>query len=191
MESIRLGMDRAGVGSVPSAITRLTDRIVLTDRPSSGFPPAHGGRFATHYAFAFLGFNIGVKPRNCRVNMASEQRKDSASVETLVRSLSTERCERARAELEASGKTADEDVNRLLRHISLYGFRQPMSLELRIKMRRKIKSLVVRYGIPAIWFTLNPNDITNPVKLRLAAYRSREPAEAEAYLATLDEAYKR
>jgi len=151
----------------------------------------HGGRFATHYAFAFLVFNIGVKSRNRRVSMASVQRKDFEKVESLVRSLSSERCERARAELEASGKTADEDVNRLLRHLSLYGFRQPMSRELRLKMRRKIKSLVVRHGVPAIWFTLNPNDITNPVKLRLAAYRSRNPAEAEAYLMTLDEAYKR
>jgi hypothetical protein len=66
-----------------------------------------------------------------------------------------------------------------------------MSRELRLGMRRKIKSLIVREGIPAIWFTLNPNDITNPVKLRLAAYRSREPEEAEAFLTSLDESYKR
>jgi hypothetical protein len=57
-------------------------------------------------------------------------------------------------------------------------------------MRRKIKYLIIRYGFPAIWFTLNPNDITNPVKLRLAAYRSREPEEAE-FLRSLDLAYKR
>jgi hypothetical protein len=58
-------------------------------------------------------------------------------------------------------------------------------------MRRKIKSFIIREGIPAIWFTLNPNNITNPVKLRLAAYRTRDPDEAEAFLTSLDLAYKR
>ncbi|XP_044714496.1 PIF1 protein [Hirsutella rhossiliensis] len=47
------------------------------------------------------------------------------------------------------------------------------------------------YGVPAIWFTLNPNDITNPVKLRLAAYRARDPEAAEAFLRELGTAYKR
>jgi hypothetical protein len=58
-------------------------------------------------------------------------------------------------------------------------------------MRRKLKSLIIRYGFPAIWFTLNPNDVTNPVKLKLAAYRSREPEEAEEFLRSLDLAFKR
>ncbi|RKK73233.1 hypothetical protein BFJ71_g17436, partial [Fusarium oxysporum] len=58
-------------------------------------------------------------------------------------------------------------------------------------MRRKIQSLILRYGVPVIWFTLNPNDITNPVKLRLAAYRTREPDAAEAFLKSLDMSYKR
>jgi hypothetical protein len=66
-----------------------------------------------------------------------------------------------------------------------------MSREARLNMRRKIQSLIVGYGVPAIWFTLNPNDITNPVKLRLAAYRTRDPDEAEEFLESLGNAYKR
>uniref|UniRef100_A0A0D2XRK5 Helitron helicase-like domain-containing protein n=3 Tax=Fusarium oxysporum TaxID=5507 RepID=A0A0D2XRK5_FUSOF len=66
-----------------------------------------------------------------------------------------------------------------------------MSRESRLSMRRKIQSLILRYGVPVIWFTLNPNDITNPVKLRLAAYRTREPDAAEAFLKSLDMSYKR
>lgn len=58
-------------------------------------------------------------------------------------------------------------------------------------MQRKILSLIIRHSILAIWFTLNPNDLTNPVKLRLAAYRSCDPAEVEAFLTSLDAAYKR
>ncbi|PVH90925.1 hypothetical protein DM02DRAFT_647465 [Periconia macrospinosa] len=151
----------------------------------------HGGRFAAHHVFAFFVFNMGVRSRNRRVSMVSVKRKNFPEVERIVRSLSAERLERAKMDLEALGKTTDEEVNQLLRSLSLYGFRQPMSRELRLNMRRKIKSLIIRYGIPAIWFTINPNDITNPVKLRLAAYRFREPEDAEAFLTSLDLAYKR
>ncbi|XP_044715248.1 PIF1-like helicase domain-containing protein [Hirsutella rhossiliensis] len=63
--------------------------------------------------------------------------------------------------------------------------------EVRLNMRRKIQSLIVGYGVPAIWFTINPNDITNPVKLRLAAYRTRDPDAAEEFLEGLGDAYKR
>ncbi|KAJ3530216.1 hypothetical protein NM208_g9424 [Fusarium decemcellulare] len=151
----------------------------------------HGGRFATHHIFAFLIFNMGVRSRNRRVSMLSVTRSNFPDVERIVHSLSTERLEVAKVELEEAGKTADESVNQLLKSLSLYGFRQPMSRESRLSLRRKIKSAIIRDGIPAIWFTLNPNDITNPVKLRLAAYRTREPAEAEAFLTSLDLAYKR
>ncbi|KAF1807904.1 hypothetical protein P152DRAFT_469266 [Eremomyces bilateralis CBS 781.70] len=140
----------------------------------------HGGRFASHHIFPFLVFNVGVRSRNRRASMASVARKDFPAVERIVRSLNAERLERAKAELEISRTTSDEDVNQLLK-----------SLESRLSMRRKIQSLIIRYGIPAIWFTLNPNDITNPIKLRLAAYRTRDPEVAEAFLTSLDLAYKR
>ncbi|KAL6411732.1 hypothetical protein AUP68_04106 [Ilyonectria robusta] len=151
----------------------------------------HGGRFATHHIFAFLVFNMSVRSRNRRVSMLSVTRKDFRKIERIVRSLSADRLAAARIEWENSGKTSDEGVKELLRSLSLYGFRQPMSRENRLSMRRKIQSLVLRYGVPAIWFTLNPNDITNPVKLRLAAYRTSEPDAAEAFLKSLGMSYKR
>ncbi|EEU34872.1 uncharacterized protein NECHADRAFT_102243 [Fusarium vanettenii 77-13-4] len=151
----------------------------------------HGGRFATHHIFAFLVFNMSVRSRNRRVSMLSVRRKDFRKIERIVRSLSADRLAAARIELENSGKTSDEGVKELLRSLSLYGFRQPMSRENRLSMRRKIQSLVLRHGVPAIWFTLNPNDITNPVKLRLAAYRTSEPDVAEAFLKSLGMSYKR
>ncbi|KAF2175488.1 hypothetical protein K469DRAFT_724119 [Zopfia rhizophila CBS 207.26] len=151
----------------------------------------HGGRFATHPVFPFLVFNMGVRSRNRRVSMASVKKKDFPEVERIVRSLNAARLENAKAELEAYRKTTDKEVNQLLRSLLLYGYRQPMSRENRLTMRRKIKSLIVRYGIPAIWFTLNLNDIMNPVKLRLAAYRTRDADEAEDFLRSLDQLYKR
>lgn len=123
--------------------------------------------------------------------MISVIRKDFPEVERVVQLLSKERLEKAKDELQGSGKTSDGSVNQLLRSLSLYGFRQPMSRELRLGMRRKIKSLIIKEGIPAIWFTLNPNDITNPVKLKLTAYQTHESEEAELFLTGLNKSYKR
>ncbi|XP_044715033.1 AAA domain-containing protein [Hirsutella rhossiliensis] len=151
----------------------------------------HGGRFATHPIFAFLVFNMGVRSKNRQASMLGVARKNFARVEGLLKSLTAQRLEAARAELEATGKTSDDGVKELLRSLSVFGYRQPMSRESRLSMRKKILSLIVRYGVPAIWFTLNPNDITNLVKLRLAAHRGRDPDEAEAFLSDLGTAYKR
>ncbi|KAF4469092.1 arrestin domain-containing [Fusarium albosuccineum] len=142
----------------------------------------HGGRFANHPAFSFLVFNIEVRSRNRGVSMVSVRRKDFAEVERIIQSLTPERLAEVQRELEAGGSTRDEDIKKLLRYLSYFGYKQAMSQESRLAMRRKIKALIIRYGIPAIWFTLNPNDITNPVKLHLAAYRKEDKAAAEATL---------
>ncbi|KAM5349348.1 hypothetical protein ACJ41O_005853 [Fusarium nematophilum] len=191
------GGRNAGFGEVAAAGAEAAAQNLLSSRNMSLTTWAdvvlrrHGGRFATHHIFAFLVFNLGVRSRNRRVSMLSVSRKEFPAVERMVRSLSRERLELAQRELELSGQTADEGVKELLRTLSLYGFRQPMSREHRLSLRRKIKSLIIRYGMPAIWFTLNPNDITNPVKLRLAAYRTHDPEAAEAFLRSLDTTYKR
>lgn len=151
----------------------------------------HGGRFATHPVLAFLVFNMGVRSRNRQASMLGVTRKNLARVEGLLQSLTAPRLEAARVELEGTGKTGDDGVNELLRSLSVFGHRQPMSRESRLSMRKKILSFIVRYGVAAIWITVNPNDITNPVKLRLAAHRGRDPEAAEAFLRDLGTAYKR
>ncbi|KAH7184332.1 hypothetical protein DER44DRAFT_834834 [Fusarium oxysporum] len=130
----------------------------------------NGGRFASHLVILFLVFNIRVRSRNRRVSMASIRKSDFPQVEHTTEELTAARLEKASIELESSGKTADPAVNQLLRSLSLYGYRQPI--------------------IPAIWFMLNPNDIINPIKLKLTACRTRETEEAEKFLG-LDQAYKR
>ncbi|EGY20851.1 uncharacterized protein VDAG_02375 [Verticillium dahliae VdLs.17] len=185
-----LGADE-GVDAEATARALVSSRNMTLETWARVVLQRHGGRFATHHVFSFLVFNMGVRSRNRRVSLLSVTRKNFPEVERIVRSLSVERLEAAKVELEATGKTGDEAVYQLLKCLSLYGFRQPMSRESRLSSRRKMKSLLIREGTPAIWITLNPNDITNPVKLRLAAYRTRDPDEAESFLSSLDLAYKR
>jgi hypothetical protein len=118
-------------------------------------------------------------------------RRNFRKLERVVGSLSKSRLDAATRELQENERTTDEDIQELLKGISLYGFRQPMSREQRLSSRRKIKSLIFLDGMPAIWFTLNPNDLSSPVKLRLAAYRTHDPGDAEAFLTSLDMAFKR
>ncbi|KAM4060911.1 PIF1-like helicase [Hirsutella rhossiliensis] len=128
----------------------------------------HGGRFALHHIFAFLVFNMGVRSRNRRVSMLSVARKDFGKVERVARSMTAQRSFSGASRCTATGNPCRE-----------------------VRLRLKIQSLIVGYGVPAIWFTINPNDITNPVKLRLAAYRTRDPGAAEEFLEGLGSAYKR
>ncbi len=84
-----------------------------------------------------------------------------------------------------TGKTTDSDVIALMKELSLYGSRHPLSNESRLSMRKKIWSMIVAFGLAAIWFTVNPNDINNPVKLKLAAHRSHDGESARALLRAL------
>ncbi|KAM6513433.1 hypothetical protein FALCPG4_015856 [Fusarium falciforme] len=70
---------------------------------------------------------MGVRSRNRRVRMASVRKSDFPDVERTIQMLTAARLERARVKLEAFEKTTDQGVNRLLRSLSLYGYRQPMS----------------------------------------------------------------
>lgn len=46
-------------------------------------------------------------------------------------------------------------------------------------------------GMPAIWFTINPNDINNPVKMKLAMHRLHDHDKAKELLADLQQEYDR
>ncbi|XP_044716328.1 uncharacterized protein HRG_09860 [Hirsutella rhossiliensis] len=58
-------------------------------------------------------------------------------------------------------------------------------------MRRKIQALDIWAGMPAIWITISPNDINNPVKMKLAIHRLHDYESAKELLADLRERYDR
>ena len=65
------------------------------------------------------------------------------------------------------GRTTDRDIQSLLRELSIFGYAQPMSNDSMLETRRKINSLCIYTGLQDIWFTINPNDVNNPVKHRV------------------------
>jgi hypothetical protein len=148
----------------------------------------HGGHFAQHPVFAFLIFNILVRSRNRRIGQGRLKLSAFRRIEGIHRRLTPERLREAQKEMFETGKATDEDVLALMKELSLYGSRHPLSNESRLSMRKKVWSMIVAFGLTAIWFTLNPNDITNPVKLKLAAHRGRDGEAARAFLCALSTA---
>jgi hypothetical protein len=145
----------------------------------------HGGRFATHPVFLFLVFNKLVRSSNRRISMARMARPAFSRFERVYDRLSPEKLQRASEEMRETGSTTDRDIQSLLRELSIFGYAQPMSNDSMMDMRRKINSLCIYIGLQSIWFTINPNDINNPVKLRLAAHRDRDSEAAASLLQDL------
>ncbi|RTE68233.1 hypothetical protein BHE90_017390 [Fusarium euwallaceae] len=58
-------------------------------------------------------------------------------------------------------------------------------------MRRKIQALNIWTGMPAIWITVNPNDINNPVKMQLSIHRLHDHDAAKELLTDLRGRYDR
>ncbi|KAK8912350.1 hypothetical protein VCV18_012538 [Metarhizium anisopliae] len=148
----------------------------------------HGGRFANHRVFPFLIFNLEVRSRNRRVSLLSISQQSFSNLERVVHSLIKSRSDAARKELEENERSG---IRELLKSISLYRVSSANVQRDVTSSRREIKSFILFYGKPAIWFTLNASDLTNPIKPRLAAYRTHDPEDAEAFLTSLDMAFKR
>jgi len=126
-----------------------------------------------------------VRSRNRRVAQGRLKRTAFRRIKGIYQKLTPERLREAQKEIFETGKTTNEDVITLIKELSLYGNRHPLSNESRLSMRKKIWSIIIAFGLTAIWFTLNPNNINNPVKLKLTAHRERDKEAARAFLRAL------
>ncbi|KAF6804443.1 hypothetical protein CPLU01_16056, partial [Colletotrichum plurivorum] len=187
-ENLRTGV-LAGQNEAPRDL--VSSRNLALDRWARLVLQRHGARFSAHPVFSFLVFNMGVRSRNNRVSMIRVQQPDFAHSQRLLSALEPGRLEAAVKQLQETRRTTDEAVNELLRQLSHFGHRQPFSKENRLTMRRKIQSFILKHGLPSIWITINPDDIVNPVKLKLAAFNKHERPAAEAFLADLNRGYKK
>ncbi|XP_044714426.1 ATP-dependent DNA helicase PIF1 [Hirsutella rhossiliensis] len=105
--------------------------------------------------------------------------------------LNEDRLKRAEAEMRETRTTSDPDISVLLRELSIFGHAQPLSNESRLLMRRKIQAVNIWAGMPAVWITISPNDINNPIKMKLAIHRLHDYDSAKELLADLREKYDR
>ncbi|KAJ6436458.1 L-fucose-proton symporter [Purpureocillium lavendulum] len=149
----------------------------------------HGGRFATHPVFCFLVFNILLRSSNRHISMVRTTKGSFERVEQVYGTMTEDRLKKAEDEMRETRKTQDADVAFLLRELSIFGHAQPLSNETRLLMRRKIQAIDIWAGTPVIWITINPNDINNPVKMKLAIHRLHDYETAKDLLADLRARY--
>ena len=73
------------------------------------------------------------------------------------------------AEAMKSGQKIDDPLIRQLLHmIETIAVKVPGSFAEKLKLRAEIRGLMVRYGMPGFWITINPSDLQNPLVLILA-----------------------
>lgn len=151
----------------------------------------HGGRFAKHPVFAFLVYNILTRAGNRRISMQQVTKASFEAFQNVLPRLTPARLETAAAEIKLHGVTTDKDIQQLLGQLTSFGFLSAFSTESRLLMRRRIKAAVVHHSLPAIWFTINPNDLTNPIRIHLSMKRSLLPEELEDVVGRLSNARER
>ncbi|XP_044716325.1 uncharacterized protein HRG_09857 [Hirsutella rhossiliensis] len=148
-------------------------------------------------------FPVGRAARNRR---ATRVMADKATLPTVVRitlfntgpdtleqayaNLTEDRLKRAEAEMRRRGLRRTPTYRSCFASCRSLAM-QPLSNESRLLMRRKIQALDIRAGMPAIWITISPNDINNPVKMKLAIHRLHDYESAKELLADLREKYDR
>ena len=180
------GVGGARITRLPETATRDEENSVVDNYSQHGFSLRfwsqicllrHGSRFARHPVFQFLVFNILVKSNNRRVSMQQMSKSSFHQFKNLWQSLTPERLKNAAKEMEDTGKTLDDDIQDLMRRLLSFGYSFPLSPEARLQMRQKIHSSIVNFGLPVLWFTINPNDLTSPIKKWLSVSQSALPEE--------------
>ncbi|KAM4064102.1 Arrestin-lik [Hirsutella rhossiliensis] len=165
-----------------SAVIGLEVDTVCEMSTSGMFPLDGPAAFADTDKLSFLADIVNANP---------DRHGNSVPLEQAYANLTEDRLKRAEAEMRETRTTSDPDVSVLLRELSIFGHAQPLSNESRLLMRRKIQALDIRAGMPAIWITISPNDINNPVKMKLAIHRLHDYESAKELLADLREKYDR
>ncbi|KAM4066749.1 PIF1-like helicase [Hirsutella rhossiliensis] len=164
-----------------AAIGQEVDTVCETS--TSGMFPLDGpAAFAESDKLSFLADIVNANP---------DRHGNSVLFEQAYANLTEDRLKRAEAEMRETRTTSDPDISLLLRELSIFGHAQPLSNESRLLMRRKIQALDIWAGMPAIWITISPNDINNPVKMKLAIHRLHDYDSAKELLADLREKYDR
>jgi hypothetical protein len=85
-----------------------------------------------------------------------------------IASLTLEQLANAVKAIAAGAKVDNPVIQRLQRIMVTIGMRVPGSFSQKLIMRSEIRGIIVRYGMPAFWITINRSDLRNPLVLILA-----------------------
>ncbi|XP_044715944.1 PIF1 protein [Hirsutella rhossiliensis] len=145
-----------------SAAVGLEVDTVCETSTSGMFPLDGPAAFAETDKLSFLADIVNTNPDRHGISVPLEQ---------AYANLTEDRLKRAEAEMRRQGQPALERI--------------PFTYA------EEDTSSDIRAGMPAIWITISPNDINNPVKMKLAIHRLHDYESAKELLADLHEKYDR
>lgn len=129
---------------------------------------AYWRRFARHKTFMYLLFDVIQLRKSSMGNMFLIKRQNWQTTMNDIASLTVNQLQDAAKTVATGQKIEDPIIRRLLRNIETIGMQVPGSFAQKLRMRAEIRGLILRYGMPAFWITINPSDLRNPLVLILA-----------------------
>src|SRR2546423_1553450 len=116
----------------------------------------------------YLLYDVIQLRRSSLGNAMLVKRQNWRSVRDDIASLTVDQLQTAATAVSNGQPIENPAVRRLQQGLTTIGMRVPESFSQKLMMRSEIKGLIVRGAEPAIWATINPSDLRNPVVLILA-----------------------
>jgi Helitron helicase-like domain at N-terminus len=116
----------------------------------------------------YLLYDMIQLRRSALGNSMIVKRQNWISVKNDIASLTVEQLQAAANAISNKQPIENPTIRRLQRDITTIGMQVPESFSQKLLMRSEVKGSIVRGGEPAIWATINPSDLQNPVVLILA-----------------------
>ena len=103
-----------------------------------------------------------------------ENRRHWPSTIDDISSLTEDQLRNALQELDTNHEINDPVVGRLLHVMKSIAMWVPGSFAQKLRMRSEIRGLIIRFGMPAFWITINPSDLRSPLVITLAGVEYSE-----------------
>ena len=116
----------------------------------------------------YLLYDVIQRRKSALGNSLLVKRGDYDAVQDVISSLTYERLIAAAESLRSTQTTSDPAIATLRRAIQTVAAQVPNSFAEKQEMRLLLRGLLVEYGLPAFWLTINPSDLRDPLVVKLA-----------------------
>jgi hypothetical protein len=122
----------------------------------------------------YLIYDVLQIRKSSLANKLILERRHWPSTTDDIASLTEAQLRNALKDLETNHEINDPVISRLLFTMKTIAMWVPGSFAQKLRMRSEIRGLIVRFGMPAFWLTINPSDLRNPLVLILAGVEYSE-----------------
>ena len=128
----------------------------------------HSRRFAKHPTFLFLLYDVIFLRQSSLGNFLQVKKGYWEAVKHDFSTLTSVELQQAATDLQSGRPCSNAKIQQLMRDVRLISSYTPESFGRKLAMRHLLWGSIVRFGMPAIWFTLNPADLSSPLIMNLS-----------------------